>query len=87
MKDFTKIFMDEIYSKPPENKFPTSRKLFNHIDELWNIDLMDMSDHEVSSDKGVNYFYVTFDNFSKKLCSTLLKKTSRTKTRLNFYIF
>ena len=38
-KDLTKIFINEIYSKAPEKNYPTNKLLYNHIDEIWSIDL------------------------------------------------
>ena len=51
MKDKIKIFIDEIYSKPPMNTYPTNKKKYNHIDEIWSIDLADMIDSKTSNIK------------------------------------
>ena len=41
-KDLTKIFIDEIYSSPPRKKYPSNKKIYNHINEIWSIDSVDM---------------------------------------------
>ena len=41
-KDLTKIFIDEMYSKPPMRNYPTNKIIYNYIDERWSIDLADM---------------------------------------------
>ena len=32
-KDLKKIFVDGVYSKPPMRVYPTSKKVYNHLDE------------------------------------------------------
>ena len=43
-QDLIKIFIDEIYSKAPEKNYPTNKIIYDHIDEIWSIDLADFSD-------------------------------------------
>ena len=43
-RDLTKIFKNEFYSKPPMKNYPTIIIVYNHIDEIWSIDLADMID-------------------------------------------
>ena len=45
-KDFIKLFIDVIYSKPPKKVYPTNKIVDNHIDEIWSIDLADMIDYK-----------------------------------------
>ena len=81
MKDLKKIFIDEIYSKPPRRKYPTNKIVYNHIDEIWSIDLADFSDYKTSNNKGFRYIFIIIDNFSKYLWSIPLKnKYSKTIT-------
>ena len=63
-KDLTKIFIDEIYSKPPRRNYPTNKIIYNHIDEIWSIDLADMIDYKISNNKGFRYIFIINDNFS-----------------------
>ena len=73
MKDKIKIFIDEIYSKPPLRNYPTNKIIYNHIDEIWSIDLADMIDYKISNNKGYRYFFIIIDNFSKYLWAIPLK--------------
>ena len=41
-----KIFINEIYSKPSLRNFPTNKIVYNHIDEIWSIDLADFSNYK-----------------------------------------
>ena len=41
-RDLTKTFIDGIYSKPPRKNYPINKIIYNHIDEIWSIDLADM---------------------------------------------
>ena len=76
-----KIFIDEIYSKPPRRNYPTNNIVYNHIDEIWSIDLADMIDYKTSNNKGFRYIIIIIDNFSKYLWAIPLKnKYSQTIT-------
>ena len=72
-RDLTKIFIDEIYSKPPKKNYPTNKIVYNHIDEIWSIDLADMIDYKISNNKGFRYIFIVIDNFSKYLFAIPLK--------------
>ena len=80
-RDLIKIFIDEIYSKPPRRNFPTNEIIYNHTDEIWSIDLADMIDYKISNNKGYRYIFIVIDNFSKYLWAIPLKnKYSQTIT-------
>ena len=80
-KDLTKIFIDEIYSKPPRKNYSTNKTIYNHIDEIWSIDLADMIDYKITNNKGFRYISIIVDNFSKYLWAIPLKnKYSQTIT-------
>ena len=80
-RDLTKIFIDEIYSKPPRKNYPTNKIVYNHIDEICSIDLADMIDYKISNNKGFRYIFIVIDNFSKYLWGIPLKnKYSQTIT-------
>ena len=72
-RDLTKIFIDEIYSKPPKKNYPTNKVIYNHADEIWSIDLADMIDYKISNNKGYRYIFIVIDNFSKYLWVIPLK--------------
>ena len=80
-KDLTKIFIDEIYSKPPVRNYPTNKKVYNHLDEIWSIGLADFSDYKTTNNKGFRYIFIIIDNFTKYLRAIPLKnKYSQTIT-------
>ena len=80
-KDLTKIFIDEIYSKAPKKNYPTNKIIYNHVDEIWSIDLADFSDYKTSNNKGFRYIFIVIDNYSKYLWAIPLKnKYSETIT-------
>ena len=72
-KDLTKIFIDEIYSKPPRKNYPTNKIIYHHIDEIWSIDSADMIDYKTSNNKRFRYIFIIIDNFSKYLWAIPLK--------------
>ena len=80
-RDLTKIFIDEIYSTPPRKNYPTKKIVYNHIDEIWSIDLADMIDYKISNNKGYRYIFIVIENYSKYLWAIPLKiKYSQTIT-------
>ena len=80
--DLIKIFIDEINSKPPEKISPTNKIVYNHVDDIWSIDLADMIDYKVSNSRGFRYIFIIIDNFSKCLWAVPLKNiSSQTITR------
>ena len=79
--DIIKIFIDEIYSKPPLRNYPTNKIVYNNIDERWSINLADKIDDKISNNKGFRYIFITIDNFSKYLWVIALKnKNSKART-------
>ena len=64
-KDETKIFIDEIYSKPPKKNYPTNKTIIKSIDDTWSSDLLDMNDYGIKNNKGYRCILVVIDNFSK----------------------
>ena len=80
-RDLTKIFIDEINSKPPRKNYPTNKIIYNHLDQIWSIDLLDLIDYKISNNKGYRYIFIIVDNFSKYLWGIPLKnKYSQTIT-------
>ena len=80
-RDLTEVFVDEIYSKPPKKNYPTNKITYNHIDEIWSIDLADMIDYKISNNNLFRYIFVIIDNFSKYLrAKPLNNKYSQTIT-------
>ena len=74
-------FINEIYSKPPKKNYRTNKIVYNHIDEIWSIDLADFLDYKTSNNKGFRYIFVIIDNFRKYLwCIPLKNKNSKTVT-------
>ena len=80
-KDKIRIFIDEIYSKAPKKNYETKKIVYNHIDEIWSIDLADFSDYKTPNNKGFRYIFIVIDNFSKYSWAIPLKnKYSQTIT-------
>ena len=80
-KDNITTFFDETYSSPPKKNFSMNKTIYNHIDEIWSIDLADMIDYKISNNKGFRYIFILIDNFSNYLCAIPLKnKYSQTVT-------
>ena len=48
-----KIFINEIYFKPPKKNYPTNKIVVKHVDQIWSIDLLDMSDYSIKNNNGI----------------------------------
>ena len=72
-KDLIKIFVDEIYGKSPKKNYPTNKIVYNNVDEIWSIDLVDMIDYKISNNKQFRYMFIIIDNFSKLLWAIPLR--------------
>ena len=80
-KDNIETFIDEIYSNPPKKNYSTNKIVYNHIDEIWSVDLADFSDYKTLNNKSYRYIFIVIDNFSKYLWAIPLKnKYSQTIT-------
>ena len=60
-----KIFINEIYSKPPKKYYATNKTDVYHIDDIWSLDILDLKDYGPESNRGYRYVLVTIDNFRK----------------------
>ena len=60
-----KIFINEIYSKPPRKNYATNKTDVYHIDDIWSLDILDLKDYGPKNNRGYRYVLVTIDNFSK----------------------
>ena len=60
-----KIFINEIYSKPPKKYYPTNKTDIYYIDDIWSLDILDLKDYGPKNNRGCRYVLVVIDNFSK----------------------
>ena len=51
-KELNKTFVDEIDCKAPKKNYENNKIKYNHIDEMWSIDLADMIDYKIPNYKG-----------------------------------
>ena len=60
-----KIFINEIYSKPPKKYYATNKTNVYYTDDIWSLDILDLKDYGLENNRGYRYVLVTIDNFSK----------------------
>ena len=60
-----KIFINEIYSKPPKKYYATNKTNVYYIDNIWSLDILDLKDYGPENNRGYRYVLVAVDNFSK----------------------
>ena len=68
-----KILVNEIYSKPPKQNYPTNKTDVYLIDDIWSIETLDLKDYGLENDQNYRYVLVIFDNFCKFGWTTPLK--------------
>ena len=66
-------FIDEIYSNPSRKNNPTDKIIYSHFDEIWSIDLAELSDYKTLAIKKFEYMFIMIDKFSKFLWYTPLE--------------
>ena len=60
-----KIFINEIYSKPPKRNYATNKTDVYFINDIWSLDILDLKDYGPKNNRGYRYVLVVIDNFSK----------------------
>ena len=60
-----KIFINEIYSKPPKKNYITNKTNVYYIDDIWSLDILDLKYYGPKNNRGYRYVLVIIDNFSK----------------------
>ena len=83
-KDSIKIFIDEIYRKPPIRNCLTNKWIYNLFEENWSIDLAHFSDYKTLNNKAFRYKFVIIDKFSKPFWATPLKSKNSQTLAHNF---
>ena len=61
----SKIFLNEIYSKPSKKYYATNKAVVNHIDDTWSFDILDLKSYKPENNRGYRYVLVIINNFSK----------------------
>ena len=68
-----KIFINEIYSKPPKVNCATNKTDVFHIDDIGSLDILDFKDYGPENNGGYRYVSVISDNFSEFVWTVPLK--------------
>ena len=50
-----KIFIHEIYSKPPKKNCAKNKTDVYHSDDIWSLDILDLKDYGPENIKGYRY--------------------------------
>ena len=51
-KEITIIFIDEMYSSPLKNNYPTNKTTIKSFDDTWSPNLLDENDYGIKNKKG-----------------------------------
>ena len=69
-----KIFINEIYSKPPKKNYITNKTDVYHIDDIWSLDILDLKGYGSKINRQYIYVFVIIDTFSKFGWTVPIKK-------------
>ena len=61
--------------------------MFNHIDEIWSIDLFDISDYKGTNNIEIGYMLVIKENYSKYAWCIILKNEHAQTMTNDFFKF
>ena len=79
-----KIFINEIYSKPPKKNYITNKTNVYYIDDIWSLDILHLKDYGPKNNRGYRYVLVIIDNFSKYGWTIPLKNKNAQTIRDSF---
>ena len=79
-----KIFINEIYSKPPKKNYTTNKTDVYHIDDIWSLDILDLKYYGPENIINSRYNLVINDNFSKFGGTIPLKNKNARTTKDSF---
>ena len=79
-----KIFINEIYSKPPKKYYPANKTDVYHIDDIWSLDILDLKDYGPENNRNHRFVLVIIDNFSKFGWTVPLKYKNAQKIKDSF---
>ena len=82
-----KIFINEIYSKPPKKNYATNKTDVFHICNIWSLDILDLKDYGPENNRGYRYVSVLIENFSKIGWTVPLKNKKAQTMEDSFEIF
>ena len=68
-----KLFMNEIFSKPPKKNYATNKTNVYHIVDIWSLDILDLKDYGPENNRGYRFVLVVVDYFSKNAWTVYLK--------------
>ena len=60
-----KNFVDDFYSKPPENNYGTNKTDVYHINDIWILDILDLEDYGPQINGENRCVLVAIDSFGK----------------------
>ena len=79
-----KIFINEIYSKPPRKNYITNKTDVYYIDDIWSLDILDLKDYGPENNRRYRYILVIIDNFSKYGWTVPLKNKNSLTVKNSF---
>ena len=60
-----KIFINEIYSRPPKQNYMTKKTDVYYFDNIWSLDILDLNNYAPENNRGYRYALIILDSFSK----------------------
>ena len=65
IKKSIKLFINEIYSKPPKKDYATNKTDVYYIDDAWSSGIIELKDYSPENNRWYRFVLVIIDTFSK----------------------
>ena len=59
------FFINEVYSKAPKQNYKTNKTAFNHIKDIWILEILDLKDYGPENNRGHRKVLVVIDILCK----------------------
>ena len=60
-----KIFIEELFPKPPRKIYATNKTEVYQIDDIWSLNILDLKDYGPENRKVYRYILLVIDDLSK----------------------
>ena len=70
-----RVFINEMFSKPPRKIYATNKTVVHHIDDIWSLDILELKDYGEQNIRWYRYVLVVID----KLLGQFLSKMKMLK--------
>ena len=79
-----RVFIKEIYSKPPKKNYSKNKTDVYHIDDIWSLDILELKGYGPENNGTFRYVWVIIESFSKFSWTIYLKTKNAQTIKVSF---